>query len=64
MTATLLSRDDLSFDEALQESVGELGRGQRWRFCLVCASLTCMLLRSSGQIASRVGGLIDFFITP
>ena len=35
MTDTLLHRDDLSLDQALQQSVGELGKGQRWRFCLV-----------------------------
>ncbi|KAA6423242.1 MAG: hypothetical protein FRX49_06694 [Trebouxia sp. A1-2] len=32
-------RVDLTVDEALQQSVGELGRGQRWRFCLASLGL-------------------------
>lgn len=34
LESTLSLRVDLTVDEALQQSVGELGRGQRWRFCL------------------------------
>ncbi|DBA92174.1 TPA: hypothetical protein ACH3X1_015889 [Trebouxia sp. C0004] len=33
------SRVDLTVDEALQQSIGELGRGQRWRFCLASLGL-------------------------
>ena len=58
MTATLLNRDGLSFDEALQQSVGELGRGQRWRFCLVCAALTCMRLRPQAQMQALQAPLL------
>ncbi|KAL3156934.1 hypothetical protein ABBQ38_001196 [Trebouxia sp. C0009 RCD-2024] len=39
MTATLPNRGNLTFDEALQQSVGELGRGQRCRFCLAGLAL-------------------------
>lgn len=53
MTATLLNGDDVTFDEALQQSVGELGRGQRWRFALVRASVICMLLRDHVQAAAH-----------
>lgn len=41
MTATLPCRGNLTIDEALQQSVGELGKGQRCRFCLVHTFLTC-----------------------
>ena len=45
MIATLPNRGNLTFDEALQQSVGELGRGQRCRFCLVRTILTCTRMR-------------------
>ena len=56
MTDTLLIRDDITMDEALQQSVGELGRGQRWRFCLVMASSAHSFnMDSSAFVAARAG---------
>lgn len=48
MTAALPSRDNLTLDEAFQQSVGELGRGQRCRFCLVHPFLACTRMRAQG----------------
>lgn len=64
MIATLLHRDDLSFDQALQQSVGELGRGQRWRFCLVCASLTCMLSVTERKFRAVRASLLMYQCSP
>lgn len=50
MTATLPTRANLTFDEALQQSVGELGRGQRCRFCLVHPSSTDTLMHTQGRV--------------